>query len=147
MGLDMYLTKKTYVGAQYAHRKVKLNIDLTIADKRVNVNPNKVSEITERAGYWRKANAIHNWFVENIQDGKDDCEEYYAPYEKLLELKNQCEKVLKSKDKASELLETKSGFFFGSTDYDDYYFSDIEETIRIIDSLDADGDYYYQSSW
>lgn len=29
--------------------------------------------ISEEVGYWRKANQIHNWFVENIQDGEDDC--------------------------------------------------------------------------
>ena len=22
---------------------------------------------------WRKANAIHKWFVDNVQDGVDDC--------------------------------------------------------------------------
>ena len=24
--------------------------------------------------YWRKANAIHSWFVENCQDGVDECQ-------------------------------------------------------------------------
>ena len=31
------------------------------------------SRIIEQVGYWRKANQIHNWFVENVQDGEDDC--------------------------------------------------------------------------
>ena len=25
---------------------------------------------------WRKANAIHNWFVQNVQKGVDDCGVY-----------------------------------------------------------------------
>jgi len=29
--------------------------------------------IIDQVGYWRKCNQIHNWFVENIQDGEDDC--------------------------------------------------------------------------
>ena len=30
-------------------------------------------ETHEEVGYWRKANAIHGWFVRNVQNGKDDC--------------------------------------------------------------------------
>lgn len=29
--------------------------------------------IIEDVGYWRKANAIHKWFVDNVQNGEDDC--------------------------------------------------------------------------
>ena len=38
-----------------------------------------------------------------------------------------CNQVLKDHSKAEELLPTMSGFFFGSTDYDDYYYKDVEE--------------------
>ena len=34
-----------------------------------------VEEVYELA-YWRKANAIHKWFVDNVQAGEDDCREY-----------------------------------------------------------------------
>ncbi len=47
-------------------------------------------------GYWRKANQIHNWFVENVQGGVDDCGHYpvtIAQLEKLLGVVN---KVLAS---------------------------------------------------
>ena len=40
-----------------------------------------------KVAYWRKANAIHGWFVDNIQDGVDDQNEYYVSKEKLEELK------------------------------------------------------------
>ena len=56
-----------------------------------------------------------------------------------------CAKVLETK--CTSLLPTQSGFFFGSTEIDDYYYQDLEETIRIINSLNPNGDYYYQSSW
>ena len=45
--------------------------------------------ITEEVGYWRKANQIHNWFVENVQNGVDDCDFYECTEEdldKLLEI-------------------------------------------------------------
>lgn len=31
------------------------------------------NQIHENVAYWRKANHIHKWFVDNIQDGEDDC--------------------------------------------------------------------------
>ncbi len=44
---------------------------------------NKVTYIIEDCGYWRKANGIHAWFVQNVQEGEDDCKEYYVSQSKL----------------------------------------------------------------
>ena len=44
-------------------------------------------------GYWRKANQIHNWFVENVQDGIDDCGTYEVTEKQLVNLLNTCWKV------------------------------------------------------
>jgi hypothetical protein len=107
-------------------------------------------------GYWRKANHIHKWFVDCVQDGEDDCEKYEVTKSNLLDLKAVCEEVLslKGKDegKIEEILPTTSGFFFGGTEYDEYYFSDVEETIRIINNVLETTDFekelvVYQSSW
>ena len=78
MGLDMSLTKKVYIGAQYEHNQVTGTIDLYSAGKPILIELKKVTYIEEEAGYWRKANAIHRWFVENVQKGEDDCRDYYV---------------------------------------------------------------------
>ena len=90
-----------------------------------------------------------NWFVKNTQDGEDDCKEYYVSREQLQTLVDTCKLVLKDKDSASELLPCQEGFFFGSTDYDEYYFGDLEETIKMIEPLikEETGDFYYKASW
>lgn len=101
-------------------------------------------------GYWRKANAIHQWFVVNCQDGNDDCRSAYVSREKLTELKALCEKVVLQPAMAGEELPTQQGFFFGGTEYDEWYFSDIKDTIKIIDNclqMPIDWDFYYHSSW
>ena len=49
--------------------------------------------IIEEVGYWRKANAIHKWFVDNIQDGKNDCDYYEVAPEQLEELLNICKLI------------------------------------------------------
>lgn len=147
MGLDMYLLKKTFVGAKYEHRNVKGKIDIEVNGEKLPIDFSRVSEIVEEVGYWRKANHIHRWFVENVQDGDDDCGEYYVSYEKLLELRAICEEALKNRNRAEQILPRCEGFFFGSQEIDEDYFEDIRETIKIIDSLDPDGEYYYTSSW
>ena len=61
----MYLSKKTYIGANYEHNNVKGEINLTRGgdNKPVKVNLNRVSYIEEEVAYWRKANAIHPYWA------------------------------------------------------------------------------------
>jgi hypothetical protein len=145
MGLDMYLSKKTFIGAEYKHRNVKGKIDIKINDVPVKIDFKQVSYIIESVGYWRKANAIHAWFVKNVQDGVDECQESYVSYEQLIELRDLCKKVIKTKN--AELLPPQAGFFFGSTEVDEYYMEDLKETVKIINALDPDGEYVYRASW
>lgn len=103
------------------------------------------NEREQEVGYWRKANQVHNWFVENVQDGVDDCGQYKVTYEQLQKLKNLCLRVLETEN--HRLLPPCAGFFFGSTDIDDYYYEDLRNTVEIISSLDPKLEYIYQSSW
>ena len=130
MGLDMYL-----YGVKQEFEKHDYNIG-------------GYKESTE-IGYWRKANAIHRWFVENCQDGIDNCATYYVGYEDLKELRDLCVRVLCKKERPEEILPTQEGFFFGVTDYGEDYIYDLEETIKICNwALSQDFDYFeYHSSW
>jgi hypothetical protein len=101
---------------------------------------------------WRKANQIHRWFVENIQKGEDDCKRYYVGLDKLRALVAACQKVSENHSIADELLPTQEGFFFGSYEYDEMYFLDIQETLAFLvpiinDESWGSWDFYYQSSW
>ena len=101
---------------------------------------------------WRKANAIHKWFVDNVQDGVDDCGDYKVTKEQLIELHNVCNDVLADPNLAEQLLPTQGGFFFGETKYGMNYTNDLEYTKRIIDEIleyksYCLNDLYYSSSW
>lgn len=117
------------------------------------VNEYGFGHIMKQVGYWRKANQIHNWFVENIQDGVDDCEYHREVTEDdLKELLDICREVLCNPDVAEDRLPTQSGFFFGSTSYDEYYMNDVRETIdiitKVLETTDFDKEMiYYVSSW
>ena len=143
MGLDMYLDREIYIGNDYKEEKDQVVIDVP------GVNQSKVSAIIEHVGYWRKANAVHKWFVDNVQNGTDDCGRYYVSQENLKDLLELVNKVLNDKSLAGEALPSESGFFFGSTDLDEWYFEGLEDTKKIIeDALKDDNfSYYYHSSW
>jgi len=163
MGLDMYLYKKTYV-KNWRHMKPDELHKITIkkgGKTRKDIKPERISYIVEEVGYWRKFNALHNWFVQNCQGGVDECQQSDVSCEKLQELLEVLKNVqsLKPKDgevtineeKLEELLPTSSGFFFGGTDYDEYYFEDIDRTVKLLEELlkedDQYDEYYYQASW
>lgn len=118
------------------------------------VNAN-VRKIIFEVGYWRKSNAIHNWFVTNVQEGVDDCGDYRVGREKLQELKILVEEVIdsykkKNKNVIKSILPPTSGFFFGSTEIDEYYNEDMNKTKKILDnalSMPDNVDFIYHSSW
>jgi hypothetical protein len=60
-------------------------------------------------------------------------------------------KIIEDPSVAKELLPTAAGFFFGGTDYDEYYMEDILNTITQLEPLvkdeNDDCDFYYRSSW
>ena len=148
MGLDMYLDKRTYVKYWEHNGDDNYEVKVTKKNEPTNIDPKKVKYIIEEAGYWRKANQIHRWFVENVQDGVDNCGDYYVERNQLQALLDLCKIVQKDHSKAEELLPSASGFFFGGTDYDEWYYNDIENTIKILESALEDGDeFYYSSSW
>ena len=45
---------------------------------------------TQEVGYWRKANAIHGWFVRECGNNVDECQEIVVPKIKLMELQALC---------------------------------------------------------
>lgn len=103
-------------------------------------------------GYWRKDNHIHNWFITHCAGGVDDCEPVAVEDTDLDALAVACEAVLKDPERAEELLPCASGFFFGSTEYDEYYMESLKETLDIISSAlimqsKYGGDFQYLASW
>lgn len=149
MGLDSYLYKKTYLyKGENVNPKYKAEISLKIGGKEIDTS--KITYVVEEAAYWRKANQIHRWFVENVQHGNDDGGSYYVSRDELEELLGICKEVIADPSKGEDLLPTQSGFFFGPTAYDDYYLGDVENTIHQLETILSDAkadDFEYYASW
>ena len=143
MGLDMYLylKKEEYVSKYSKSKNLRREFPKSIRDLGLTLPEldSVCRETTYEIGYWRKANAIHAWILNKCgprdYDGEiiDDCRDIFVPVEVLEELRNTCKAVLEDKTKAADLLPTQRGFFFGSTEYDEYYFDDLKDTINIIE--------------
>lgn len=177
----MYLSKRIYVkNWDHFTPEERWEIGISRGGKKV---PTKLrpSYLFFEVAYWRKANAIHKWFVDNCQKGRDECQESYVEEEQLVELLALCKdvalkvqmaegmitngytitaegeipilepgKLITNAEEIAELLPTEGGFFFGSTDYDEGYLMDVEQTITQLENAfkdSLDGDFYYQASW
>jgi hypothetical protein len=129
MGLDMYIVKR---------------------DKGAGPASDESYDEANDVAYWRKFNALHGWFVENIQNGVDDCGSYEVTKEQLFDLLEVLEEAYALKD-ASKLPPTR-GFFFGSCEVDEWYWDRVASARKTISSLIDDTDWekeqlYYFASW
>jgi len=156
MGLDMYLTAKKYLWSD-KDKAISEQVGEIIGvngdqQRRFNGSSLVVKEISLEAMYWRKANAIHGWFVENCQDGEDNCREYEVERSQLETLRDLCKDILEHPDAERDSdLEPTEGFFFGSYDKDDWYYQDLQNTVegldRVLKELPEDYSFSYQASW
>ena len=153
MGLDMYLYKKHYVkNWDYMSDNEKHTISVKKGKKKLDhIKPDRICYVMEQVMEWRKFNALHKWFVDNVQEGIDDCKECFVDESDLKMLLETLTYVYENKDSAETILPTAQGFFFGSDDIDEYYWEEVKSTIiQLKDLLEEDNkgaSFYYRSSW
>jgi len=138
MGLDMYLKESQYVGhwnhtPPKEHKKAE-----TIHTVTGLVNPlvdDGFVEVTALVARWRKASAIHGWFVANVQNGVDNCQGYEVSIDELDKLVHDCTMALLDPAMAESTIPPVDGFFFGmnrDNPMDEYYREDLQNTIEML---------------
>lgn len=174
MGLDMYLyvqtgteKPKSYEDSKYVsfwehnnpEETAEFEAEMPPSLKMLSTSGSPHGHVWEGGAeicaiYWRKANAIHSWFVENCQGGIDECQP--SPpidIEQLAYLMKLCNDVLADPSRADELLPPQAGFFFGGTEVDEWYLRSLQETVdgiyKVISGIVGipGARVYYQSSW
>lgn len=157
MGLDMYLSAEKYFG-NWKHSSPEEKAAYQAITKSAGIENFSCSghpalTVNVKVAYWRKANAIHQWFVDNVQNEEDDCREHYVAREQLQTLVDLCKQVLESKNATP--LPPQEGCFFGSSKVDKGYWEDLRDTVSKIEALlasplFADGkqwSFHYRASW
>ena len=161
MGLDMYLRASKFVsGVEYQKQGEELvRVEVPAFDELLGFAGLEKDDIRAdlpagniefTIAYWRKVNSIHQWFVDNCARGEDDCRPVYVPRERLEQLRDTVREALAERN--PDLLPPQSGFFFGSTEIDDYYWQDLEFTLETLDKILSNPkfegwDFEYQASW
>ena len=104
--------------------------------------------------YWRKANAIHGWFVNECGGGVDECQPIYVSRESLVKLRDLCKQAMKQPAMAGEILPPTPGFFFGTYEIDEWYMEDMKHTVKALDHIlstipadNWDWSFIYSASW
>lgn len=91
--------------------------------------------------YWRKANQIRQWFVKNTGYPEDgNCIDHSVTKEQLEKLVADCRAVLNNHRLARKIMPTSDGFFFGGTEYDEWYYRQLESTANEVGEIIADTD-------
>ena len=156
MGLDMYIYKFKKPIDLSSQSAISLFKDLNnveqINDRKlkdfiidyVYVDEEEEMHLCQRVAYWRKANMVHKFLYDSREDKTlSDYMSIPISINTLGELLGICKEIVYRYSQnntkgilyAKEKLPTQKGFFFGSIEYDDGYFSDIEITISQIESL------------
>lgn len=145
MGLDMYLSRNldqngnvlkitpqdAFNNAAFA-KLLKHATQSNVSYLQPNISVN--------IAYWRKANAIHQWFISHCAADVDNCQAIAVDIEDLHELKDTCDRILNAPtdiDLMESLLPPQGGFFFGDTDLNDTdtlnsYLDNVEYTNHIL---------------
>ncbi|WP_416150318.1 hypothetical protein ACM26V_04875 [Salipaludibacillus sp. HK11] len=167
MGLDMYLFSLPKIEGMEYDEIQSANARLRQLEEAQNETYEKVKphikhfeefgmswdSLMEEIAYWRKANQIHHWFVENIRNGEDDpCFTEIVTKNHLQDLYNLCLKVFTNRNNPQDSLPTRPGSYFGRYGYDDFYYWQIEDTKSLLENLLDNFNFethylLYQCSW
>lgn len=150
MGLDMYLEAKRYVAPYDSQTEpMRRAIGAAIGYVPPKEKPGEdtslleVSGVTVRVGYWRKFDALHRWFVNNTQEGHDDCRPSFVSVDTLIELEEQLEQVSDDPASASE--------YFTADENETLDEGEVDYTLKVLHHakrLQAQGwDITYRASW
>ena len=95
MGLDMYLKGERFLSeyGREGNKEKKKAVRELFPEIKDTGNLNSV-EVSFEIGYWRKANAIHKWFVDNCGEGNDDCRPVYVSRKNMEDLLALCKDVI-----------------------------------------------------
>lgn len=165
MGLDIYFKAKAKneklrkeYDELYAERRdaIKHYSNEGVFEDKIDVLGDKLDacydSLYSDVAYFRKVNFLLPYF-----GYEENCSEITIDKCEVEELVDDCKRVLAAKDTdeaesvADELLPTEDGYFFGSTDYDEWYFKDVQEVMdkftEILDTFDFDENELIMDCW
>ena len=68
MGLDIYLSKKTFIGAMFRSSEVRGTINLTKHGKQIPIKLQRVSYVIEDIYHGNKTHWLHSWLNHELPE-------------------------------------------------------------------------------
>ena len=167
MGLDMHLLKESIrgVNSRFVSEMVGGGVHTQGSGLRVSgefaniadIDTDRVYSIMEEVGRWRNAYFLHEWIVNNANDGFDAGDRFRISFEVVKKLRDTILSVTNGDVKPEDVLPLP-GYeveLEGRT-YDDQYYELLRYTFAITDEIVSRGDgstndvafdYYYHANW
>lgn len=153
MGLDIRFEKaKRHRVEETEERLNEIEKELHNANnssvKEFNILQNEYDELNpwKEVAYFRKVNFLLPFF-----EYCEDCSRLEIDDYKIDELLVKCKQVLEDHSLAETLLPTQCGFFFGNTEYNDWYFDEVKEVYdkfsEIAEDFNSDEDMLVMVCW
>lgn len=153
MGLDIRFEKaKRHRVEETEERLNEIEKELHNANnlsvKEFNSLQNEYDELNpwKEVAYFRKVNFLLPFF-----EYCEDCSRLEIDDYKIDELLVKCKQVLEDHSLAETLLPTQCGFYFGNTEYNDWYFDEVKEVYdkfsEIAEDFNSDEDMLIMVCW
>lgn len=148
MGLDIsfYKLKSRSRAKRYIKNHIK-DIDFSYGVLSTKLIHDFANNQLSAMLYFRKVNFIFAFFEQDLYESQLAI----LNKEDLERLLKATEEVIKNPSKASELLPTAPGFFFGNTEYNEHYYERVKEVNRdlkmIMHRIKEDDIIYLDCDW
>ena len=99
MGLDIYLSKKTFIGAMFDSCGISGIISIKRRGRVIPIKFRRVAYIIENIYHGSKTHWLHEWLSRELTDGMENSEEYELGKDVIDRLHQACIEVLAHRNK------------------------------------------------
>ena len=99
MGLDIYLSKKIFIGAMYISRGITGSVSLFSRGKKIPVRLERLAYVIEDIYHGRKTHWLHHWLDIELPECLGNAEDQEISEDLLDRLHQACIEVLEHRDK------------------------------------------------
>ena len=95
MGLDIYLSKKTFIGAMFKSREITGTISLFISGKKIPIEFQRVSYVIEDIYHGSKTHWLYHWLEIELPESLGNAEDQEISEDLMDRLHDACIEVLR----------------------------------------------------
>ena len=100
MGLDIYLSKKTFIGAKYKSQAITGSISLFKRGKKIPVSLQRLTYVIEDIFHGSKTHWLHNWLDIELPENLENAEDHEISEDLMDRLHRACIEVLRHRHDA-----------------------------------------------